>query len=194
MRGASEGLYCAALSPIQFQIRCMGVQAMRGAGEGLYCAPLRLLAMEVADTCNAGGTFCSLITGAPLNCRRHAPAPAAIQLTKFRCCSNRIHSPRTAAGDSSPLLSRLCSASKHTCIPLCCRAGAAGGAGGGTPGVHHRDGRPGPPRGRGRHRRDSGPHWPPAGSTHGALRVAPHAVHPHGSGGHTIQTLTDPGP
>ena len=36
---------------------------MRAAGQGVYCAPLRLLAMEVADACNADGTFCSLITG-----------------------------------------------------------------------------------------------------------------------------------
>lgn len=39
------------------------LQAMRGAEAGLYCAPLRLLAMEVADACNADGTFCTLITG-----------------------------------------------------------------------------------------------------------------------------------
>lgn len=39
------------------------LQAMRAANEGVYLAPLRLLAMEVADTCNAGGTFCSLVTG-----------------------------------------------------------------------------------------------------------------------------------
>lgn len=37
---------------------------MRNAEVGLYCAPLRLLAMEVADACNAEGTFCTLITGA----------------------------------------------------------------------------------------------------------------------------------
>lgn len=51
------------------------VQAMRGVDAGVYLAPLRLLAMEVADTCNAGGTFCSLVTG-----------PAALTLNVFRTC------------------------------------------------------------------------------------------------------------
>jgi ATP-dependent RNA helicase SUPV3L1/SUV3 len=37
--------------------------AMRGASSGLYCGPLRLLAMEVYDSCNADGTFCNLVTG-----------------------------------------------------------------------------------------------------------------------------------
>lgn len=37
--------------------------AMRAARSGVYCGPLRLLAMEVYDTCNAGGTYCSLVTG-----------------------------------------------------------------------------------------------------------------------------------
>lgn len=39
------------------------VQAMKQASSGLYCGPLRLLAMEVYDELNAGGTFCNLITG-----------------------------------------------------------------------------------------------------------------------------------
>ena len=38
--------------------------AMRRAKSGVYCGPLRLLAMEVYDELNAGGTFCNLITGA----------------------------------------------------------------------------------------------------------------------------------
>lgn len=33
------------------------------AKRGLYCGPLRLLAMEIYDTCNAAGTYCNLITG-----------------------------------------------------------------------------------------------------------------------------------
>lgn len=39
------------------------LEAMKAAGSGVYCGPLRLLAMEVYDTCNAAGTFCDLITG-----------------------------------------------------------------------------------------------------------------------------------
>uniref|UniRef100_A0A061RJP5 RNA helicase n=2 Tax=Tetraselmis sp. GSL018 TaxID=582737 RepID=A0A061RJP5_9CHLO len=39
------------------------LQALQSAERGLYCAPLRLLAMEVYDTCNQQGVFCSLITG-----------------------------------------------------------------------------------------------------------------------------------
>ncbi|PRW56167.1 ATP-dependent RNA helicase mitochondrial [Chlorella sorokiniana] len=39
------------------------LQAMRGAQSGVYCGPLRLLAMEVYDTCNADGLYCNLITG-----------------------------------------------------------------------------------------------------------------------------------
>jgi hypothetical protein len=38
--------------------------AMRAAKSGMYCGPLRLLAMEVYDELNAGGTFCNLTTGA----------------------------------------------------------------------------------------------------------------------------------
>jgi ATP-dependent RNA helicase SUPV3L1/SUV3 len=37
--------------------------AMRGASSGVYCGPLRLLAMEVYDSCNSDGTFCNLVTG-----------------------------------------------------------------------------------------------------------------------------------
>lgn len=37
---------------------------MRGAVSGLYAGPLRLLAMEVYDTCNAEGLYCNLVTGA----------------------------------------------------------------------------------------------------------------------------------
>jgi ATP-dependent RNA helicase SUPV3L1/SUV3 len=36
---------------------------MRGAPSGVYCGPLRLLAMEVYDSCNSDGTFCNLVTG-----------------------------------------------------------------------------------------------------------------------------------
>ena len=36
---------------------------MQGAASGVYCGPLRLLAMEVYDTCNAAGVYCNLITG-----------------------------------------------------------------------------------------------------------------------------------
>jgi hypothetical protein len=39
------------------------LQAMRAAKSGVYCGPLRLLAMEVYDTCNAEGLYCNLITG-----------------------------------------------------------------------------------------------------------------------------------
>ncbi|KAI7846490.1 hypothetical protein COHA_000025 [Chlorella ohadii] len=39
------------------------LQAMRAAQSGVYCGPLRLLAMEVYDTCNADGLYCNLITG-----------------------------------------------------------------------------------------------------------------------------------
>ncbi len=52
------------------------LQAMRGAEAGLYCAPLRLLAMEVADACNADGTFCTLITGAySIFCQKRSHIP-----------------------------------------------------------------------------------------------------------------------
>ena len=37
--------------------------AMKNARSGVYCGPLRLLAMEVYESCNVEGTFCSLITG-----------------------------------------------------------------------------------------------------------------------------------
>ena len=39
------------------------LQAMRAAASGVYCGPLRLLAMEIYDSCNADGTLCDLITG-----------------------------------------------------------------------------------------------------------------------------------
>lgn len=39
------------------------LQAMTAAKSGVYCGPLRLLAMEVYDTCNAEGLCCNLITG-----------------------------------------------------------------------------------------------------------------------------------
>lgn len=39
------------------------VQAMQAADSGVYCGPLRLLAMEVFDSCNSNGTICSLYTG-----------------------------------------------------------------------------------------------------------------------------------
>ncbi|PSC71656.1 ATP-dependent RNA helicase mitochondrial [Micractinium conductrix] len=39
------------------------LQAMRAAKSGVYCGPLRLLAMEVYDTCNADGLYCNLVTG-----------------------------------------------------------------------------------------------------------------------------------
>ena len=39
------------------------LQALQGAESGVYAAPLRLLAVEVYDALNAGGTFCHLITG-----------------------------------------------------------------------------------------------------------------------------------
>eukprot|EP00887_Chlorella_sp_A99_P002877 scaffold6.g2877.t1 len=47
--------------------------AMRAAASGVYCGPLRLLAMEVYDTCNAGGTLCNLVTGQE---RREVPGAA----------------------------------------------------------------------------------------------------------------------
>lgn len=37
--------------------------AMKHASSGVYCGPLRLLAMEVYESCNREGTYCSLITG-----------------------------------------------------------------------------------------------------------------------------------
>jgi ATP-dependent RNA helicase SUPV3L1/SUV3 len=37
--------------------------ALRAAPSGVYCGPLRLLAMEVYDSCNASGLYCSLRTG-----------------------------------------------------------------------------------------------------------------------------------
>eukprot|EP00803_Ostreobium_quekettii_P007030 evm.model.scf_827.5 EVM.evm.TU.scf_827.5 scf_827:49902-60555(+) len=37
--------------------------AFKAAGSGIYCGPLRLLAMEVYDTCNQGGLHCNLLTG-----------------------------------------------------------------------------------------------------------------------------------
>lgn len=43
-------------------------QAMSSAQTGLYCGPLRLLAMEVYDSLNAGGTLCNLLTGKPAAC------------------------------------------------------------------------------------------------------------------------------
>ncbi|KAL4457773.1 hypothetical protein ABPG75_012638 [Micractinium tetrahymenae] len=49
------------------------LQAMRGAASGVYCGPLRLLAMEVYDTCNAEGLYCNLITGQE---RREVPGAA----------------------------------------------------------------------------------------------------------------------
>lgn len=39
------------------------LQAMQRAETGVYCGPLRLLAMEVYDTCNQKGTYCDLVTG-----------------------------------------------------------------------------------------------------------------------------------
>ena len=39
------------------------LEAMRRAESGVYCGPLRLLAMEVYDTCNQKGTYCDLVTG-----------------------------------------------------------------------------------------------------------------------------------
>ncbi|KAK9817863.1 hypothetical protein WJX72_003314 [[Myrmecia] bisecta] len=39
------------------------LQAMTAAPSGVYCGPLRLLAMEIYDSCNANGTYCNLITG-----------------------------------------------------------------------------------------------------------------------------------
>ncbi|KAL4443033.1 hypothetical protein ABPG77_008524 [Micractinium sp. CCAP 211/92] len=49
------------------------LQAMRAAKSGVYCGPLRLLAMEVYDTCNAEGLYCNLITGQE---RREVPGAA----------------------------------------------------------------------------------------------------------------------
>ncbi|KAI5062575.1 hypothetical protein GOP47_0023114 [Adiantum capillus-veneris] len=39
------------------------LQRFKVASSGIYCGPLRLLAMEVYDTMNADGVYCSLITG-----------------------------------------------------------------------------------------------------------------------------------
>lgn len=39
------------------------LEALRSAESGVYCGPLRLLAMEVYDSCNASGVYCSLRTG-----------------------------------------------------------------------------------------------------------------------------------
>ncbi len=40
------------------------LRAMKSAASGVYCGPLRLLAMEVFDSCNVEGTYCNLVTGA----------------------------------------------------------------------------------------------------------------------------------
>lgn len=47
--------------------------AMRKASSGVYCGPLRLLAMEIYDSCNVDGTFCNLVTGQE---RREVPGAA----------------------------------------------------------------------------------------------------------------------
>lgn len=39
------------------------LERFKKASSGLYCGPLRLLAMEVYDSVNADGVYCSLITG-----------------------------------------------------------------------------------------------------------------------------------
>lgn len=52
--------------------------AMRAARSGLYCGPLRLLAMEIYDTCNAAGTHCNLVTGQE---RRELPDAAHTSCT-----------------------------------------------------------------------------------------------------------------
>lgn len=39
------------------------LQRFKKASSGVYCGPLRLLAMEVYDSVNADGVYCSLITG-----------------------------------------------------------------------------------------------------------------------------------
>ena len=57
-----QHLYAGALRP-QRSRRCPALQAMRAAKSGVYCGPLRLLAMEVYDTCNADGLYCNLVTG-----------------------------------------------------------------------------------------------------------------------------------
>ncbi|KAL6767380.1 hypothetical protein ACKKBF_B35050 [Auxenochlorella protothecoides x Auxenochlorella symbiontica] len=54
------------------------LEAMKAAGSGVYCGPLRLLAMEVYDTCNAAGTFCDLITGQE---RREVPGSSHVSCT-----------------------------------------------------------------------------------------------------------------
>ena len=48
---------------LRLETTLLWFQAMMNAPSGMYCGPLRLLAMEVYDTCNAAGTFCNLITG-----------------------------------------------------------------------------------------------------------------------------------
>ena len=52
--------------------------AMRKADSGVYCGPLRLLAMEIYDSCNADGTFCNLVTGQE---RREVPGAAHTSCT-----------------------------------------------------------------------------------------------------------------
>lgn len=39
------------------------IQRFKEASSGVYCGPLRLLAMEVFDSVNADGVYCSLVTG-----------------------------------------------------------------------------------------------------------------------------------
>lgn len=39
------------------------LERLKKCSKGLYCAPLRLLAMEVFDTLNRDGVYCSLVTG-----------------------------------------------------------------------------------------------------------------------------------
>lgn len=62
--------------------------AMRGAISGVYCGPLRLLAMEVYDSCNSDGTFCNLVTGQE---RRDVPGALHTACTvEMASLSNRV--------------------------------------------------------------------------------------------------------
>lgn len=56
----------------------MALQALKGAKCGAYCGPLRLLAMEVYDTLNAGGVLCDLVTGQEVT---HIPGATHISCT-----------------------------------------------------------------------------------------------------------------
>jgi len=62
--------------------------AMRGASSGVYCGPLRLLAMEVYDSCNSDGTSCNLVTGQE---RRDVPGAVHTACTvEMASLSNRV--------------------------------------------------------------------------------------------------------